>query len=186
MNPLLLPLSSFRRKVILGFQTSGAAPGTFPIEWAHLNTPWFSDFLQEQKLTGAPPADFHFTVQIEPQDGLYVAEIQGAMRPKLECIRSLTEFTETVEIKDRCYFVSEKDTASHTVVSDSLLESYTFEGDHIDLKEFLLDSLYNSMPTHPLCKPDCKGLCNECGANLNDIFKCPQAEDCGKINVSIH
>ncbi len=42
----------------------------------------------------------------------------------------------------------------------------------IDLADALLPSLVMETPFVVLCKPDCKGLCPVCGANLNE-------EDCG-------
>lgn len=42
----------------------------------------------------------------------------------------------------------------------------------IDLTEPLTSALFEETPYVVLCKPDCKGLCPVCGANLNH-------EDCG-------
>ncbi|MGN0055794.1 MAG: YceD family protein [Atopobiaceae bacterium] len=44
--------------------------------------------------------------------------------------------------------------------------------DTVDLTEALLTALAEEIPFVVLCKPDCKGLCPVCGANLNH-------EDCG-------
>ena len=40
--------------------------------------------------------------------------------------------------------------------------------DLIDVTELLRDVLLAGQPMKNLCKADCKGLCPECGANLND------------------
>lgn len=40
--------------------------------------------------------------------------------------------------------------------------------DVIDVTELLRDVLIAGQPMKNLCKPDCKGLCPVCGANLND------------------
>ncbi|RKZ33272.1 DUF177 domain-containing protein [bacterium] len=37
----------------------------------------------------------------------------------------------------------------------------------IDISPRVRDAVLLGVPTHPLCKPDCKGLCPICGANLN-------------------
>ena len=42
-----------------------------------------------------------------------------------------------------------------------------FEGDKIDIAPQLLKQIFLEMPMQPICKPDCKGLCSNCGANLN-------------------
>lgn len=40
--------------------------------------------------------------------------------------------------------------------------------DYIDLTETVREVLMTSEPMQVLCQPDCKGLCPQCGANLND------------------
>ena len=42
-----------------------------------------------------------------------------------------------------------------------------FEGDDIELDELVRDTLLAAQPLSNICKPDCKGLCPVCGANLN-------------------
>ena len=42
------------------------------------------------------------------------------------------------------------------------------EGDYLDLEPVLRDAVVLALPMVPLCRPDCLGLCSECGANLND------------------
>lgn len=42
-----------------------------------------------------------------------------------------------------------------------------FSGDELDLGETLWDSVVLSLPMKYLCAEDCKGLCAQCGANLN-------------------
>ena len=37
-----------------------------------------------------------------------------------------------------------------------------------DLQEYLRQSILVNVPIKPLCDEDCKGLCSQCGANLND------------------
>lgn len=38
---------------------------------------------------------------------------------------------------------------------------------HFDLDELLREDILLEIPTKELCKPDCKGLCPMCGADLN-------------------
>jgi len=46
--------------------------------------------------------------------------------------------------------------------------SMTFYRDEeIDLSELLREQFYLVLPMKPLCRPDCKGLCSQCGVNLN-------------------
>ena len=41
-----------------------------------------------------------------------------------------------------------------------------FDGDEIELQELVRDTLLAAQPLSNICKPDCKGLCPVCGANL--------------------
>ena len=38
---------------------------------------------------------------------------------------------------------------------------------HLDLTPVLRQDFLLSVPMHALCRPDCKGLCPQCGTNLN-------------------
>lgn len=53
-------------------------------------------------------------------------------------------------------------------------EDYLVDTDlvHVDLGPALRDAITLVVPSRPLCRPDCAGLCPTCGANRNDT-------DCG-------
>ena len=44
---------------------------------------------------------------------------------------------------------------------------YLFEGSKADLTDAVRDALLLALPYRFLCKEDCKGLCPQCGVNLN-------------------
>jgi uncharacterized protein len=41
-------------------------------------------------------------------------------------------------------------------------------GDDIDLSELVRQLIIINVPPRPLCRPDCRGLCAQCGADLNE------------------
>ena len=45
---------------------------------------------------------------------------------------------------------------------------FQLEGDSADLDDIVTTAFVLNMDSKLLCKPDCKGLCCRCGANLND------------------
>ena len=53
---------------------------------------------------------------------------------------------------------------------------YEIREGHIDLDALLRDALAPATPYQPLSRPDCAGLCGECGTNLNDRA-CSCADD---------
>lgn len=57
-------------------------------------------------------------------------------------------------------------------------EIQTFTGQWVELAEVIKQSLILDMPMKPLCREDCLGLCQGCGADLNQgRCHCPRAHD---------
>jgi uncharacterized protein len=86
--------------------------------------------------------------------GTAVVRLQG------NCARCLDEIssTEEVDIQELfCYPGKETDDP----------EALHIEGELIDLEPVLRDAVVLDLPFTPLCRPDCAGLCPDCGANLN-------------------
>ncbi len=55
-------------------------------------------------------------------------------------------------------------------VSDGMAaddDANVFDGDAMDITGMVRDTLLAAQPLSNICKPDCKGLCPVCGANLN-------------------
>jgi uncharacterized protein len=51
-------------------------------------------------------------------------------------------------------------------------EAFAIQNDVLDLEPLVREAVLLDLPLAPLCRPDCAGLCPECGADLN-------AADCG-------
>lgn len=86
--------------------------------------------------------------------GTAVVRLQG------NCARCLDEISssEEVDIQELfCYPGKETDDPEALRIEDEL----------IDLEPVLRDAVVLDLPFTPLCRPDCAGLCPECGANLN-------------------
>ena len=45
---------------------------------------------------------------------------------------------------------------------------FQFDGETVDLEEVVRDAVASELPFTPLCRPDCPGLCDQCGARLAD------------------
>ncbi|MGH9257837.1 MAG: YceD family protein [Vicinamibacterales bacterium] len=56
--------------------------------------------------------------------------------------------------------------AEHEMDDEDLETSY-YRDDQIDLSELLREQFYLALPMKPLCREDCRGLCPQCGINLN-------------------
>jgi len=94
-------------------------------------------------------------------EGLY---IEGPLESELEleCNRCLTSLNQTLAVKlgELLYYPPRPGTDPSESVPETGI---------LDLRPLVRDHLFLDMPTHALCQPDCKGLCPECGNNLNEI-----------------
>jgi uncharacterized protein len=52
-------------------------------------------------------------------------------------------------------------------LSDKDLAVGFYQDDKIDLSQMIWEQVYLALPMKPLCKEDCRGLCPQCGTNLN-------------------
>jgi uncharacterized protein len=83
----------------------------------------------------------------------------------LECVRCLApiDLPLTLEIEDTFKFAGEADEPEAAEPA-----AYTIqENGSIDLAPLISELSWTAIPMKPLCRPDCKGLCPQCGANLN-------------------
>ncbi len=78
-----------------------------------------------------------------------------------ECVRCLTAIADGLEIDVQELFVYPASEADED-------EASRLQGDLIDLEPLLRDSVVVELPFQPLCRPDCAGLCQQCGTNLNE------------------
>jgi uncharacterized protein len=50
---------------------------------------------------------------------------------------------------------------------DDDVDFATYDGDEIDLAELFREQILLAIPMTPLCREECKGLCSQCGKDLN-------------------
>lgn len=87
---------------------------------------------------------------------------------ELPCSRCLEPFTMKVDSPfDLRYLPQTENTGDERQVDDDDLSDAFYRDDQIDLGQLMEEQFYLTMPMKPLCRPDCKGLCPNCGTNLN-------------------
>jgi uncharacterized metal-binding protein YceD (DUF177 family) len=52
-------------------------------------------------------------------------------------------------------------------VTEGDLDVFAFDGESIDLEPLFREQFVLGVPYAPLCREDCKGLCSQCGIDLN-------------------
>jgi uncharacterized protein len=83
-----------------------------------------------------------------------------------ECGRCLEEIVHEVNEKIVELFAFPGSETSETTTED---EIYRVEGECIDIEPVVRDAVVLGLPWSPLCRPDCGGLCSECGQKLDDL-----------------
>ena len=88
---------------------------------------------------------------------------------ELPCSRCLEPFRLPIAAPfDMRYLpASEASAAAEREVDTEDLETSYYRNDEIDLNEFLREQFYLALPMKPLCGAECRGLCAQCGTNLN-------------------
>lgn len=64
--------------------------------------------------------------------------------------------------------VAELEAAEEHEIAEEDLATEFYRGDALDLAAFVREQGYLALPMKPLCRPDCRGLCPQCGTNLNE------------------
>ena len=99
------------------------------------------------------------TLTRTPQ-GLYT---QGRLTGTIdyECSRCLENFDQRVSVRlaELYHYPPESAPPDELFVTDDA---------HLDLTPVVREDFLLSIPMHALCRPDCKGLCPQCGDNWNE------------------
>lgn len=105
-------------------------------------------------------------------DGKLAADVS------LDCTRCLEPIARHIEQDFTAIFVdAEYETdAKEVEVADAALDESLVEGGELDLAEVVREQLLLSLPVQTFCREDCKGLCPQCGANLN-LIDCKCSDD---------
>ena len=87
-----------------------------------------------------------------------LAKGQFSTKFETECVRCLEPFDLTLTVPLEEMF-------SFSPATDPI---YCIDEGWLDLRLPLREQIMLALPMHSLCRPDCKGLCPNCGHNLNE------------------
>lgn len=96
--------------------------------------------------------------------------VTGAVgyRVRLECSRCLEPFDGAVEGRVEIeYLEGPAPERREVVVTDDEADAAYYEAPFIDLTDELRQIVLVASPDYPVCRGECRGLCPDCGANLN-------------------
>ena len=144
-----------------------------------LPSPWESD---EARLDG--PVDFSGRVTNTGKGYLVDGLLQAAAT--LTCDRCLEPFKAEIKGEVQEEFHPESTSTGRVLTIDQgdeveedpdQGEWNLFQGDAFSLDEVVRDHLVLALPPKILCRAECKGICSQCGQNLNQTDCGCQAED---------
>jgi uncharacterized protein len=119
------------------------------------------------ELIGVPEgADLTFDLRMESvSEGVLVSgTVSGPIEG--ECGRCLRPIGDSVAVTIQELYAYANSTTDETADED---EVGRLQGDLIDLEPALRDAVVLALPTNPLCRDDCPGLCPECGALWDEL-----------------
>ncbi len=93
-----------------------------------------------------------------------ICEVNGTARTNVQyrCVRCLTEFTRSLDIVfqeliSRIPLTAEQEEAEVFYAPDEV----------IDLDPLIVQAIVLAIDVQPICHNECRGLCSECGTDLN-------------------
>ena len=165
------------RKLSLEFEE---APQTFPV-------------LTEMVDTGICKFLASVKTALRAQQIGDMVEIEGSITTvvRLSCGRCLQSFEMPVESSFALtYKQTEPDTDKGSANQEELeltaedMGLIYHPGEEINLQNEIQEQVVLAFPLRTLCKPDCKGLCPQCGADLNnEECDCDRSPPAGKFAV---
>src|SRR3954469_25832854 len=123
---------------------------------------------QDEAYRVATPVDVSIDIE-KSGPGIFRAPGRATKSMMLECGRCLEEMEVPVDARFELRYVphAENQTeAEREIVEDDLTTSFYREGT-LDVIDMLREQFELALPMKPLCAESCRGLCPECGANLN-------------------
>lgn len=119
-----------------------------------------------------------------PKGVLADAKIHGNV--ELECSRCLTLYPQPIELEfsEEYYQTVNVYTGARLPKPDEADAFLIDETHKLDLADAMREYVLLNLPPAPHCREDCKGLCSNCGQNLNDgPCECPPDNDDNQFAV---
>jgi uncharacterized protein len=103
-------------------------------------------------------------------------EVEGSIKTRLRiaCSRCLSEFETPLDVPFALTYTRNLPEIDTDAADEEGIEIdaesmglIIFQGEEIDLREGIQEQVVMSLPLQPLCDTECRGLCPQCGIDLN-------------------
>ena len=124
---------------------------------------------QDEEYRVATPVELSMDIEKAGGDAYRVSG-RAVTRLEMPCSRCIEPFEVPVDARFELQYVPQTHAAEagqeHEIREDDLTTSFYREGT-LDVIEMLREQFQLALPMKPLCAEACRGLCPECGTNLN-------------------
>ena len=125
----------------------------------------FNDSIKELGLSEPFYDNFTVDVELNKFQNQIILDSEIFLKAKFECDRCSDESNTELKTKYRMVYLFGQEPDDNDSIDISYLP---LEADKIDITKDVRDYALLAIPMKKLCKEDCKGLCANCGKNLNE------------------
>ena len=117
--------------------------------------------------------DFEFPAAAEVRLDYYRAGVELVFQGHIagsvigHCGRCLEEYGFEIDKDFTLVLVPRQPQLDTDELSEDDLDLSYYEGDQVDLSPLVREQIILALPTRPLCRDTCRGLCPHCGVDLN-------------------
>jgi DUF177 domain-containing protein len=114
------------------------------------------------------PAGADLTLDLRMESVTEGVLVSGTVHAPVEgeCGRCLRPVTDSVTVPFQELYAYAHSATEETTEED---EVGRLQGDLLDLEPAIRDAVVLALPSHPLCRADCPGLCPECGVPWDEL-----------------
>ncbi len=124
--------------------------------------------------TFAGPASVRVQYYRAGQELFFQGHIGGSVVG--QCARCVETYEFPLEKDFLVVLVPKHEAPEDEELDEEDLDLSFYQGEHVDLTPLVQEQIILALPTRPLCRDSCKGLCPRCGVNLN-VQTCACTED---------
>jgi uncharacterized protein len=146
--------------------------------------------IQETITFTGVPFTVHTLLRVEKMGSEVMVTGDLKAEGELQCSRCLKKFAGDISVPVDVVYrpVEELKGEDHHEITSEELDSDFYSGDELDIINLLKEQVALNIPMKPLCNDLCRGLCPNCGADLN-VTACscsqrtvdPRFEKLGKL-----
>ena len=125
-------------------------------------------------LAGSSEAEYHLPVSLQVhlthfrsgEELIFSGTVQGELVGT--CSRCVEEYTSPIKRKFSVTLSPQfRATQREVELSADELSAGFYSEEHVDLSALVHEETLLALPSQPLCRENCRGLCAQCGTNLN-------------------